>query len=113
MEFDARLLLTVGGMLVSIVSAFVIVKTKLQTTIDQLADIESRLRVLDKNTDKQEVELSKHDQSLKTFGDMLSPKERENRAMVMADIQARLNATEAEVQRLRALHNGRHPEVQK
>ena len=48
MELDARLLLTLGGMLVSVVSAAAIVRQKLATVIDQLDDIEKRLREIDK-----------------------------------------------------------------
>ena len=40
-----------GGMLVSVVSAAVIVRQKLATVIEQLYDIEKRLRVLDQRVD--------------------------------------------------------------
>ena len=58
MELDGKLLITLGGMLVSIVSAAAIVKQKLSSLIDQLEkvsrDYESRIRDLDKRTDRQE-----------------------------------------------------------
>ena len=46
-EIDLRLILTLAGMGVSVVSAAVIVKTKLAAVIDTLSDIENRLRKLD------------------------------------------------------------------
>ena len=113
MEFDTRLLISLGTTLCTLAGAFAVIRWEVRNLNKIINDIEGRIRGLDKTTDRQEVQLSNHAQSLNTYGEMLSPKERENRAMVMADVQARLNATEAEVQRLRSLHNGRHPEVQK
>ena len=113
MEFDPRLLISLGTTLCTLAAAFGVIRWEVRNLNKIINDIENRIRGLDKTTDRQEVQLSNHAQSLSTYGDMLSPKERENRAMIMADVKARLNATEAEVQRLRALHNGRHPEVKK
>lgn len=113
MEFDPRLLISLGTTLCTLAAAFGVVRWEVRNLNKIISDIEGRIRALDKATDRQEVQLSNHAQSLNTYGEMLSPKERENRAMIMADVQARLAATEAEVQRLRSLHNGRHPEVQK
>ena len=66
MEIDAKLIVTLIGMLISIVSAATIVKQKLSSVIDQLNDIksdyESRLRDLDKRTDAQ---ASRHKQTNK------------------------------------------------
>ena len=55
MEVDARMLLTIAGMLASIVAAFIIVKTKLQAVIEEMGDFEARIRALDKATDAQEI----------------------------------------------------------
>ena len=62
MELDARMILTLAGMLVSVVTAFVIVKTKMQAVIDELSDIEARLRQQDRTTDTQEVAILNHSQ---------------------------------------------------
>jgi len=111
MELDARMLLTLGGMLISIVSAAAIVRTKLQAVIDQLADIEGRIRALDKISDQQEIVISQHTQSLSTITDMLAPAEREKRAIAMASLNERVSYIADEVERLRHQHNGSHPPV--
>ena len=80
MEIDVRMILTLGGMLASVVTAFVIVKTKLQAVIEQLSDIENRFRSMDKNNDSQEVTIQNHAQRLDVISGMLAPKEREARA---------------------------------
>ncbi len=77
MELDARLLLTLAGMGASIVSAFVIVKTKLGAVIDQLNDVEQRLRALDGRIDALDVAVNSSSKSISIFRDMFNPKERD------------------------------------
>jgi len=77
MELDARLLLTLGGMLASVISAFVIVKTKLAATIEQLRDVETRLRALDSRLDAVDVAVSGSRKSIEIFREMFNPKERD------------------------------------
>ncbi len=77
MELDARLLLTLGGMLASVISAFVIVKTKLSATIEQLRDVETRLRALDSRLDAVDVAVNSSAKSISIFRDMFNPKERD------------------------------------
>ncbi len=109
MEFDPRLLISLGTTLCTLAAAFGVIRWEVRNLNKIINDIEDRIRGLDKSTDRQEVQLSNHAQSLNTYGEMLSPKERENRAMVMADVQARLSVIESEVSGLRHIHNGKHP----
>ena len=109
MEIDVRMILTLGGMLASVVTAFVIVKTKLQVVIEQLSDIENRFRSMDKSNDSQEVTIQNHAQRLDVISGMLAPKEREARAREMASIIAEVNALRKEIDKLSNMHNGVHP----
>ena len=109
MELDTRMILTLCGMLASVVSAFVIVKTKLQAVIEQLSDIEGRIRSLDKSTDSQEVIIQNHDQRLDVISGMLSPKERENRARETASILSEVSSLRRDVDKMFGMHNGKHP----
>lgn len=77
MELDARLLLTLGGMLVSVVSAAAIVRQKLATVIEQLADVEQRLRALDGRIDALDVACEGSAKSISTFREMFNPSERD------------------------------------
>jgi SMC interacting uncharacterized protein involved in chromosome segregation len=81
MELDLRLLLTLGGMGASILSAAVIVKTKLASTIDQLqafqTDVEQRLRALDGRIDALDVAVNSSAKSISIFRDMFNPSERD------------------------------------
>ena len=109
MEIDVRMILTLGGMLASVVTAFVIVKTKLQSVIEQLSYIENRFTSMDKNNDSQEVTIQNHAQRLDVISGMLAPKEREARAREMASIIAEVNALRKEIDKLSNMHNGVHP----
>jgi hypothetical protein len=110
MEIDSRMMLTLAGMLVSVVAAFVIVKTKLQTVMEDISDIESRLRLIDKSTDSQEVTIQNHDQRLDVMSGMLAPKEREGRARETASILSEIASLRRDVDKLSHMHNGTHPE---
>ena len=107
MELDARLLLTMGGMLISVVSAAVIVKQKLATVIEQLADVEKRLRALDQRVDQSELT----EQRVTTLSDMLAPPRREQLHRSLASMEQRIVYTEREINHLRSMHNHRHPPI--
>jgi len=109
MEVDARMLLTIAGMLASIVSAFIIVKTKLQAVIEEIGDFEARIRALDKSTDAQEISIQNHRQRLGVLSQMLSPAEREADARETAGMLAEISFLRAEVDKLTKMHNGTHP----
>ena len=111
MELDLRMLLTLGGMLVSVVSASVIVRQKLLMVVEQLHDIEKRLRTVDIRVDKGEVRSSTANQSLEIISGMLSPDRRERHFREIAGIEARLKSIERETTHLRDMHNSKHPKV--
>ena len=109
MVIDTRMILTLSGMFVSVVAAFVIVKTKLQTVIDEISDMESRLRQTNKDTDSQEVTIQNHAQRLDVISGMLSPKERESIARETAGILSEVSSLRRDVDKLSRMHNGTHP----
>jgi len=107
MELDARLLLTMGGMLTSVVAAAVLVKAKLSNVIEQLADIEKRLRALDHRVDRSDLTTQRVD----TLQGMLAPEKRERLHRSLAKLEARLDGAENEITHLRSMHNSKHPKV--
>ena len=96
-----------GGMIVSVVSAAVIVRQKLATVIEQLYDIEKRLRVLDQRVDKSELT----DQRVSVLSDMLAPERREKLHRSLAEMEQRIASSESEISHLRGMHNHSHPPV--
>ena len=111
MELDARMILTLAGMLVSVVSAAAIVRQKLATVIEQLADTEVRLRGLDRRIDALDTSAEKTEQRLNILAQMSSPELLRRDHMMAATIQADISYLKAETAALRKMHNGVHPVV--
>ena len=112
---DIKLLLSLGAMLVSVVSASVIVKQKLAAVIERLnalqKDYESRLRSLDQRTDKQENMIDLNAQKTQVLSGILSPASLEKRHREMERILVMSNSNEERIKKLEGLHNGKHPSV--
>lgn len=107
MDLDPRMILTAAGMLVSVVSSFVIVRQRLGAVAEQVGDIEARLRKLDSRVDKTEIT----DQRVATLASMLAPSEREKFHREIATMLERLSALHSDVSALKSMHNGKHPPV--
>lgn len=113
MEIDAKLIITVGGMLISIVSAATIVKQKLASVIEQLNDIksdyESRLRDLDKRTDRQENAIDLNAQKTHVLSSIMSPERLEKNNRELEKILVMANTNGDRITKLEKMHNGKHP----
>ncbi len=100
-------------MLISIVSAATIVKQKLASVIEQLNDIksdyESRLRDLDKRTDRQENAIDLNAQKTHVLSSIMSPErlEKNNRELEKILVMAHTNGDR--ITKLEKMHNGKHP----
>ena len=112
---DIKLLLSLGAMLVSVVSASVIVKQKLAAVIERLnalqKDYESRLRSLDQRTDKQENMIDLNAQKTQVLSGILSPSSLEKNHREMERILVTSNSNEERIKKLEGLHNGKHPSI--
>jgi len=112
MELDGKFLITIAGMLISIVSAAAIVKQKLATVIEQLEkisrDYEDRLRDLDKRTDRQENLIDLNAQKTHVLSGIMSPDrlEKSNRELERILLMAKSNETR--ITHLEKIHNNRH-----
>jgi|TARA_R100000315_G_C5230354_1_gene141394 hypothetical protein len=108
-SIDIRLIVTLAGMLFSVAGAAAVAKMQLKIINEQLKDIESRLRVMDKRVDHTELT----GQRVDVLSKMLSPDARETLHRSLASMETRLENCEVELNRLRNMHNGKHPEVHK
>tara|TARA_R110000824_G_scaffold350093_1_gene537042 strand:- start:553 stop:915 length:363 start_codon:yes stop_codon:yes gene_type:complete len=108
---DIRLIVTLGGILFSVAGAAAVGKMQIKTIIDQLSDLEKRLRVIDMRADKLETVTETHEQRISILAKMSSPenlrRDHMDTARMMSDIANLRDATEA----LRKMHNGVHPPV--
>jgi|TARA_R110000803_G_scaffold181750_1_gene244157 phosphoglycerate-specific signal transduction histidine kinase len=114
-SIDIKLLLSLGAMLVSVVSASVIVKQKLASVIEQLNDLkkdyESRLRSLDQRTDKQENLIDLNSQKTEVLSSILSPSKLESQHREIERISIMTYNNGNRIDRLEKMHNGSHPVV--
>jgi len=112
-SIDIKLLLSLGAVLVSVVSASVIVKQKLAAVIDQLnslqKDYEGRLRSLDQRTDKHENMIDLNQQKTDVLSGILSPAKLEKNHREMERILISSGNNSERIKKLESLHNGKHP----
>ncbi len=112
---DPSLIVTALGMLVSIVSAAAIVRQKLASVIEQMQDMEKRLRKSDTRIDKSEVHQSTNEQRVSVLSTMLSPERRQVLHERLARLEANCETLRRDVDAHRSeylsAHNGRHPPV--
>lgn len=111
MELDARMILTLGGMLVSVVSAAAIVRQKLSTVIDQLQDTEQRLRKIDQRIDLLDNGEAVVKQRLDILAKMNAPDVLERRNREVAIMLSDIAYLKDEASRMHKIHNGAHPPV--
>jgi len=111
---DVRLILTVVGMLISVVSAAVIVKTKLAAVEEKLtafsADVESRLRKLDQRTDRQENSIDLNQQKTSVLSNIMAPKELEKKAREIEALSITARFNSERLKKLEGIHSGKHPD---
>lgn len=108
---DIRLIVTVGGILFSVVGAAAIARYQIKALIEKISDIEFRMRTLDRSTDMHEVEIQKNAQRLEVISGMLSPKEREVSARETAIMLTLIKKLEDDMGILKKMHNGTHPKM--
>jgi|TARA_R110000823_G_C15583609_1_gene463359 hypothetical protein len=114
-SLDPSLIVTALGMLVSVVAAAAIVKQRLQAVIEQMMDIEKRVRSLDTRVDTSEVHRSTIEQRVSILSTMLSPERRQVLHERLATLEATAVTFRRDIDAHRAeylsSHNGRHPPV--
>ena len=119
---DIKLLLTIGAMIVSVVTSSVIVKQKLSSVIERLdalqKDYESRLRILDQRTDKQANDIDLNGQKTAVLSSILSPsqlekqhRETEKTIGSVTAVAEKAESNQRRILKLEAMHNGSHPKI--
>lgn len=88
MEFDFRLLLTIGGMLISVVSAAAIAKQQIKTLSEHIQDIETRLRKLDARLDRNDTQTDVTVQRLDILSGMMDPPTMDRRSRELERLRA-------------------------
>ena len=110
-SIDLRLVLTLVGMLVSVAGASAVAKMQIKVILEKLDDMESRFRVLDSTTDKQETSIETMEQRMSVLSGMLSPDNLRRDHMTLAELMANVKQIREDVNHLEKMHNTVHPPV--
>ena len=113
---DIKLLITLGGVGASIIGTAAVARAQIGRLMEQLKDVEARLRQADSRTDKLENEASTQVNRLDVIAKMLSPNEREKYARMTERHEVTLKWMEKDYERrvsgLEKMHNDNHPKVE-
>ncbi len=91
---DIKLLVTLGGIIVSMAGAAAVAKSQIQRLTEMLKDMEARMRAYDNRTDRIENTVNTNEQRLNVIAKMMSPEVMERRARESATVLARLEVLE-------------------
>ena len=108
---DLRLIITVGGILFSVAGAAAIGKMQIKVILENLADIEKRLRGMDRRIDSLDTSTEKQEQRINILAQMSSPENLRRDHMASAAMQSDIQYLKSETVSLRKMHNGVHPPV--
>jgi len=110
-SIDLRLVMTLVGMLVSVAGASAVAKMQIKAILEKLDDMESRFRVLDSTTDKQETSIETLEQRMSVLSGMMSPDNLRRDHMTLAELMANVKQLRDDVNHLEKMHNTVHPPV--
>ena len=111
MDFiDARLLITLGGVIVSVVASFVVVRQKVQEQENGIKSNTEKLYSIDSRLDRNDTATDLLKQRIDIIAKMNSPENRDKLSRELERINVKIETLENDVSSLKKMHNGRHPE---
>ena len=78
MELDIRLLLTLGGMIVSVASAAAIARQQIKYLDEEIKELKAKCNTMELRLDRNDMTTSINEQKLSELSVISSPKERES-----------------------------------
>tara|TARA_R110000803_G_scaffold148198_1_gene213625 strand:+ start:2228 stop:2590 length:363 start_codon:yes stop_codon:yes gene_type:complete len=108
---DLRLILTLGGILFSVAGAAAVGKMQIKVILENLADMEKRLRDMDKRVDTLEAQGGTQKQRIDILAQMSSPENLRREHMQMSELLTSVERLKTDCDRLYKMHNGKHPPV--
>tara|TARA_R110000796_G_scaffold94581_1_gene199481 strand:- start:315 stop:662 length:348 start_codon:yes stop_codon:yes gene_type:complete len=108
MELDARLLITLAGMIASVVASFVLTRAKCIELEEDIKAIIKRLGHLDNNLDKNDTATQIAEQRVSVLSKMLDPNSREQLHRSLERLAVTTENLQKESDRMAKMHNGEH-----
>ena len=111
MEVDIKLVLTVAGMLVSVVGAAAVARQQIKVLLEQVQDQEQRMREADSRSDRFENKLEVQSQRVDVLSKMNDPQILAQANRELSRFEVLIAVLRDEVSGLKKMHNGSHPNV--
>ena len=111
MELDARLIITLAGMLISVVTSFIVVRQKVSEIESDLREAIQILSKLDSRLDRNDNATDLISQRMEVISKMMSPESRETLHRSLERMEVTISILQKEVEALKKMHNGKHPKL--
>jgi len=111
MELDARLIITLAGMLISVVTSFIVVRQKVSEIESDLREAIQKLSKLDSRLDRNDNATDLIGQRMEVISKMMSPESRETLHRSLERMEVTISILQKEVEALKKMHNGKHPKL--
>jgi uncharacterized membrane protein len=108
---DIRLVVTIAGILFSVAGASAVAKMQIKQLVEQLHDMEQRMRKMDSREDKLTTLTETQQQRIDILAKMASPENLRRDHMQLAELLVNVKQLEKSCDRLYSMHNGKHPPV--
>jgi SMC interacting uncharacterized protein involved in chromosome segregation len=111
MELDARLLITLGGMLISVITSFVVTRQKCLELEDNSKTMQKNIGELYDNLEKNNISTQVSANKITVLTTILSPENREQLHRSLERMKTEIEHLQKNYDKIMAMHNGKHPSV--
>tara|TARA_R110002072_G_scaffold263266_1_gene422104 strand:- start:212 stop:562 length:351 start_codon:yes stop_codon:yes gene_type:complete len=111
MELDARLLITLGGMLISVITSFIVTRQKCLELEDNSKTMQRNIGELFDNLEKNNISTQVSANKINVLTAILSPENREQLHRSLERMKTEIEYLQKNCDKIMAMHNGKHPTV--
>tara|TARA_R110002051_G_scaffold291653_1_gene355750 strand:+ start:1185 stop:1541 length:357 start_codon:yes stop_codon:yes gene_type:complete len=111
MELDARLLVTLAGMLISVITSFVVTRQKCLELEDDSKSMQKNISELFDNLEKNNISTQVSANKITVLTTILSPEHREKLHRSLERMKTEIEQAQKDIDKLMAMHNGVHPDI--
>ena len=111
MELDARLLITLGGMLISVLTSFIVTRQKCIELEDDVKNIQKNINELFDSLEKNNISTQVTENKIGVLSTILSPDNREKLHRSLERMQTKIEQLEEFSSKIYHMHNGKHPKL--
>jgi|TARA_R100000315_G_C5233412_1_gene144479 SMC interacting uncharacterized protein involved in chromosome segregation len=112
MELDARLLITLGGMLISVLTSFIVTRQKCIELEDDVKNIQKNINELFDSLEKNNISTQVTENKIGVLSTILSPDNREKLHRSLERMHTKIEQLEDFNSKIYHMHNGKHPPVE-